>query len=287
MIKSLENISIETIHTAFTEAFSDYLVDISYMTPAVMERRFIKNGFMPALSAGIFDNEELKGFTVVGTGEFNGNVSAFDIMTGLVKDYRGKGLANKMFDLIKIKMKEQAINKFYLEVIQENHAAIKAYEKTGFKKNRELNCYTLDLLKLKPAKQIQTVVYIEQVDKSKIDSFKDFLDWDPSWENHFESIKRIPDKVEIFTARSIGKDIGLLVYYPTLKWVMCLAVHKEHRGKGIATALLEYLSEFLIPETKDIKIFNVLADDTALNKFLINSGCEIMTGQYEMEYILS
>ena len=133
MIKSLENISIETIHTTFTEAFSDYLVDISYMTPAVMERRFIKNGFMPALSAGIFDNEELKGFTVVGTGEFKGNVSAFDIMTGLIKDYRGKGLANKMFDLIKIKMKEQAINKFYLEVIQENHAAIKAYEKTGFK----------------------------------------------------------------------------------------------------------------------------------------------------------
>ena len=286
-IKSLENISINTIHTSFTEAFADYLVDISYMTPEVMKFRFQKNGFQPQLSAGIFDKGQLKGFTVVGISRFKNDKAAFDIMTGMVKDYRGKGLANKMFDLIKIKMKEQAINNFYLEVIRENHAAIKAYEKTGFKKTRELNCYSLDLLKLKPAKQIQTVVYIEQVDKTKIDSFKGFLDWDPSWENNFESIKRIPDKVEVFTARSIGKDIGILVYYPILKWVMCLAIHKNHRGKGIATALLEYLAEFLLPETKDIKILNVLADDVGLNKFLINSGCDLLTGQYEMEYNLS
>lgn len=42
-IKSLENISIETIHSAFEEAFSGYLVDISYMTPNVMQMRFTKN----------------------------------------------------------------------------------------------------------------------------------------------------------------------------------------------------------------------------------------------------
>jgi RimJ/RimL family protein N-acetyltransferase len=137
-IKSLENISIETIHTAFVEAFSDYLVDISYMTTEVMRNRFIKNGFRPDLSVGVFDYDSLKGFTIVGTGIFKGNISAFDIMTGLVKDYRGKGLSNKMFDLIKTKMKEQAINNFYLEVIQENAAAIKAYEKTGFQKTRSM-----------------------------------------------------------------------------------------------------------------------------------------------------
>lgn len=287
IIKSLENISIEIIHASFTEAFADYLIDISYMTQEVMKFRFQKNGFQPQLSTGIFDNGQLKGFTVVGTGRFKNKNAAYDIMTGIVKDYRGKGLANKMFDFIKTKMKEQAINNFYLEVIQENHAAIKAYEKTGFKKTREFNCYTLDFSKLKPAKQIQTVVYIEQMNKSKIDSWEEFLDWEPSWENHFESIKRITNKVEIFTARSIGKDIGILIYYPTLKWVMSLAIHKNHREKGIATALLEYLAEFLFPETRDIKILNVLADDIALNQFLINSGCEMLTSQYEMEYILS
>jgi ribosomal protein S18 acetylase RimI-like enzyme len=286
-VKSLENISFETIHAAFLEAFSDYLVNISYMTPVVMKHRFIKNGFQPNLSVGIFDDNHLKGFTVVGTGEFNGSLSAFDIMTGMVKEFRGKGLANKMFDVIKIKMKEQAINNFYLEVIQKNYAAIKAYEKTGFKKTRELNCYTLDSLQLKPAKQIQTVVYIEQADKSIIDLLKDFLDVEPSWENHFESIKRIPDKVDFFTARTNGKNIGILVYYPTLKWIMCLAVHKSHRNKGIATALLEYLAQYLLPETKDIKILNVPAKDITLNTFFLKSGCELFTRQFEMKYSIT
>lgn len=286
-IKTLENISITTIHSAFTEAFADYLVDISYMTPEVMKYRFLKNGFQPKLSAGIFDKGKLKGFTVTGTGLFKGHSAAFDIMTGMVKDYRGKGFATQMFDFIKTQMKAQSTNKFYLEVLQENQAAIKAYEKTGFHITRELNCYTLDMNKLKSAKQIQSVIYIDQVDKSEIDSFTEFIDWEPSWENHFEAIKRITNEINIFTARSNGKNIGLLVYYPTLKWLMCIAVHKDHRRKGIASSLLEYLAEYLKPGTTEIKILNVQADDMAINDFLIKSGCEKMTNQYEMEYSLN
>lgn len=286
-IKTLENNSIQEIHTTFTMAFADYLVDISYMTPEVMKFRFQKNGFQPKLSAGLFDNGKLIGFTATGTGKFKGQDSAFDIMTGMIKEYRGKGLANKMFDFIKTRMKAHSIDKFYLEVLQENMAAIKAYKKTGFEIIRELNCYSLNLNDIKQAKQIQSVIYIDRIQASKIDSYNKFTDWEPSWENHFEAIKRISNMVDIFTARSNGKNIGLLVYCPTLKWMMSLVVHKNHRGKGIATALLEYLAEFLLPETKNIKILNVQADDAALNIFLINSGCEKLTSQYEMEYLMS
>jgi ribosomal protein S18 acetylase RimI-like enzyme len=286
-IKTLENNSIKDIHTAFTDAFADYLIDISYMTPEVMKFRFQKNGFQPGLSAGLFDNGKLKGFTITGTGLFKGHNAAFDIMTGMVKDYRGKGLANKMFDFIKTQMKAHTINKFYLEVLQENQAAIKAYKKTGFQITRELNCYLLNLKKFKLAKQIQTIIYIDNIQPSEIDSFDRFTDWEPSWENHFESIKRITNEVDIFTARCNGKNIGILVYYPTLKWIMCLAVHKSFRRKGVASALFEYLAEYLSPQTEEIKILNVQADDKALNEFLMNSGCGLLTGQYEMEYSLN
>ncbi|MCD4696970.1 MAG: GNAT family N-acetyltransferase [Bacteroidales bacterium] len=283
-IKTLNKIHFDQIHSAFVEAFSDYQVDISYMTPDVMKKRFLKNGYRPELSAGIFDQDELKGFTIVGTGKFKGSQSGFDIMTGIIKDHRGKGLANQMFDLIKDKMKEQAINTFYLEVLQEHHAAIKAYEKTGFKKTRNFNCYLLNVGKLKPAKPIQTVVYIDRITKSEINEFLAFLDWEPSWENHYESIKRIPGKVDIFVARSMGKNIGVLVYYPTLKWILTLAVDAGYRQKGVATALLEYFLDYLPIYIREIKILNIDEGDIAMNRFLIDSGFELITSQYEMEY---
>lgn len=281
-IRTLENTGIETIHSAFVNAFSDYQVDISYMTLDVIEKRFIKNGYHPELSAGVFDGDELKGFTIVGVGKFNGGRSGFDIMTGLVKDYRGKGLANQMFDLIKTKMKEEAIDNFYLEVLQENGPAIKAYTKTGFKKIRGLNCYNLKVGKVKPARPIETIVFIDQAERSEIDKFSGYLDWEPSWENHFESIKRIPDHVQIIVANVFNRKAGILVYYPTLKWILTLAVDPEFRRKGIASAMLEYLVDTLPVYVREIKVLNVDDKDKAMNAFLRISGFEKVTSQYEM-----
>lgn len=287
IIKTLENTGIDTIHSTFVRAFADYQVDISYMTLDVLSNRFVKNGYHPELSAGVFEDGQLQGFTIVGTGNYNGGRSAFDIMTGLVKEYRGKGFANQMFDLIKVKMKKAEINDFYLEVLQQNKPAINSYTKTGFKKVRGLNCYTLNVGKLKPANSIGTVVYIDQVDRSELPSYASFLNWEPSWENHFESIKRIPDHVEIIAARAFGKQAGILVYYPTLKWIMILAVHPDFRNKGVGTALLEYLVDYLPIYVREIKILNVDNKDSAMNQFLNVSGFELITSQYEMHIDLT
>lgn len=287
VIKTLEDTSIETIHETFVQAFSDYQVDISYMTLDVIEKRFVKNGYHPELSAGIFEQDQLKGFTIVGIGKFNGGRSGFDIMTGLIKDYRGKGLAGKMFDLIKDKMKEESIDNFYLEVLQENEQAINAYSKTGFRKVRGLNCYLLKVGKLSPAKSIETVAYIDQTDPKVIDHFKPFLDWEPSWENHFESIKRISDQVEVITAKVLDRQVGILVYYPTVKWILTLAVDPEFRRKGVATALLEYLVDSLPIYVREIKMLNVDEKDMAMDAFLQKSGFERLTSQYEMRINLT
>lgn len=281
-IKTLENTGIETIHSTFVKAFSDYQVDISYMTPDVMEKRFIKNGYHPELSAGIFDNDELVGFTVVGVGRFNGGRSGFDIMTGMVKEYRGKGYANRMLDFVRTHMKEEAIDSFYLEVLKSNEPAIKAYTRTGFRQVRGLNCYLLKVGKLTDVRPIETVVYVDRATRSEIDSFAPFLDWEPSWENHFESIKRIIDRVDVIIAREFDRPVGILVYYPTLKWIMTLAVHPGFRRKGIATALLEFLADSLPIYVREIKLLNVDEKDEAMNAFLKASGFELVTSQYEM-----
>ncbi len=139
--KNLANISFEELHNTFVDAFSDYAVDVSYMTPDVMQKRAIKNGYDPESSVGVFNENKLVGFTLVGLDQHYETPSAFDIMTGLVKDFRGKGIASKMFNFIKPTLKEKKIKQFYLEVLQENKAAIRAYQKTGFKINRKLGLF--------------------------------------------------------------------------------------------------------------------------------------------------
>ena len=63
----MRGVGFEKIYDAFIKAFEDYAVDVSYMTPSVMEKRAIKNGYDPENSVGVYANEELVGFTLVGT----------------------------------------------------------------------------------------------------------------------------------------------------------------------------------------------------------------------------
>ena len=48
------------------------------------------------------------------------------------KDYRGRGIATRLFDALLKELKEQGIVKVFLEVEHDNAPAIALYEKSGF-----------------------------------------------------------------------------------------------------------------------------------------------------------
>ena len=50
------------------------------------------------------------------------------------KDYRGRGIATRLFDALLKELKEQGIVKVFLEVEHDNAPAIALYEKSGFTK---------------------------------------------------------------------------------------------------------------------------------------------------------
>lgn len=50
-------------------------------------------------------------------------------------NYRGQGINQKIIDFIKSWARTKKINELRLDVYAENNAAVKAYEKAGFKKN--------------------------------------------------------------------------------------------------------------------------------------------------------
>lgn len=287
MYKNLKNVTFEELHKTFVDAFSDYAVDVSYMTPDVMRNRAIKNGYDPESSVGVFEGEKLVGFTLVGIDKHYETPAAFDIMTGLVKDYRGKGIASEMFNFIKPTLKEKNIEKFYLECLQENKPAIKAYQKTGFKIIRSLDCFVFPVKNFKITEEVRIPLKFNKIDKSGIDEFGIYADWTPSWENSFNSIKRIPDEVIIIAAEYTISKIGLIVYYPLLNWIMALIVDPKYRKMGVGSALLGELIEQVNGYVDKIKFTNIQSDDDDLIRFLKASGFELVVSQFELKYELN
>ncbi|RLC24717.1 MAG: hypothetical protein DRH21_05060, partial [Deltaproteobacteria bacterium] len=285
--KNLVNVSFDELYNTFVDAFSDYAVDVSYMNPYVMHNRAVKNGYDPESSVGVFENENLVGFTLVGIDKHFEEPAAFDIMTGIVKDYRGKGIASQMFDFIKPTLKKQKIRQFFLEVLQENNAAIRAYQKTGFKITRSLECFIMDTKNFKPTQDSRIPLQFKQLNSSDIDDFETFADWAPSWENSFNAIKRIPDETIIIDAEYSINKVGLIVYYPLTNWIMALQVDPKYRKMGVGSALIGKLIDEINGRTNQIKFLNIQSEDEDLIAFLKANGFELMTSQYEMKYELN
>lgn len=127
---------------------------------------------------------------------------------------------------------------------------------------------------------------IQHVAKDVLPLFRDSLDWEPSWENSFSAIMRIPDEVILYGALCEDESVGLLVYYPFLNWIMILAVRRDCRKRGVATQLLAHSLKCLPPENTKVQLLNVDHSDTGMREFLDRIGFELVGQQYEMELII-
>jgi len=271
----------QQLYQTFIAAFADYVLDLSYHTETSFINRTIKNGVELESSVGMYVDGKMVGYTLIGLDNRDGVLTAFDIMTGIIKEYRGKGAAKEMFDFTAQVLKAMGVQQFMLEVVQENTPAVKAYKKTGFLITREFDCYELQFENLK-IKSPNRAVKVEKIDRDIISGFTPDLDFQPSWENSFSAIKSIPDEVIVYGAEKGGEYTGILAYYPALNWIMTLMTKREARRMGVATRLLaEFVKEYKA-RISSVKLINVEHTDVGMKRFLESCGFYVYTTQFEM-----
>jgi ribosomal protein S18 acetylase RimI-like enzyme len=274
------------IHRTFTEAFADYYVDTSGISRSVLLNRAVKNGVDFSVSVGAFDGDRMVGITIVGVDDWNGAPGAYDIGTGIVPSHRGRGIAGGMFDYALPPLRKRGIRTFVLEVIQENQPAIKAYTAAGFAVNREFDCYECPPDDLPAPPAADGTVDIHPVERDRLDEFESHLDWNPSWENSFSSLRRVPDDLQLYGAFEGEQCTGLLVYYPAINWINTLVVKKPFRRRGVATGLLGFLAGRLCGVVPVVKLVNVDHSDGAMTAFARKAGFARNVSQYEMQISL-
>jgi ribosomal protein S18 acetylase RimI-like enzyme len=270
------------IHATFQEAFSDYTVDMSSLTEERLRIRCAKNNVDWEVSVGAFDGERMVGFTLIGIDRWQGGLGAFDAATGIVRDFRGQGLARRMFDHALPELRRRGVETFVLEVITDNEPAIRAYQKAEFEISRRWRCFGLDLTDFSGGSALSGASLPVPIDRRVVGTLSSATDWNPSWENSFGAIRRIPDDLICLGAMDGDRCVGAIAYSPAMNWIMTLVVEQSHRRQGVGSGLIHALVEALPDEVESTKILNVDASDTGMARFLERLGFQPLIDQYEM-----
>ncbi|WP_285079899.1 GNAT family N-acetyltransferase [Paenibacillus sp. UMB7766-LJ446] len=271
----LDKISMETLHQVFVDAFSDYQVKMDlpfWKFQQMLQRR----GYHPGISMGAFKDERMVGFVINGLRNWNGKATAYDMGTGVVKEYRRQGITSDLLLNIKMLLKEKNVEQYLLEVIQSNESAVQLYSKQNMKIQREFSCFQLQKDKFIP----QTTCTVECVERVDLEQFKEFWDVEPSWQNSIDSIYAVPEAFIYVVARQDHSIVGYGIIDKKTGDIPQLGVSQNYRGKGIASSILTEMVQRT--ESPGISVLNVESHLKPMEDFLVKSGFAYHVGQYEM-----
>ncbi len=292
--RTLENIEFEVLHGAFLRAFSDYTIKID-MPFEKFKNMLIRRGYFPEFSVGTFVNSDLIGFIFNGYRNWRGMPSLYDVGTGVVPEYRQKGITGKAFERIAGIVKEKNISQYVLEVIQTNSAAVELYKKQGFEVTRNFDCFQLkkndfnyNFVSRGSAFPNELVLkknfiirFPARLSTEEFERFSIFTDDMPSWQNSFESIHSTLDNFIYVVVEGTDETAGYGIIEKMTGDIPQLAVNKKYRGHGVGAAILTALINKT--ESEKITVINVNSENKTLREFLKKNGFNCFCSQYEMQ----
>ena len=277
-IRSLATIDFDTIFEAFSQAFADYeMQNDKEQLRTMLARR----GFDPGLSFAAFDGDKIVSFTFNGIGDYYGVRTAYDTGTGTLKEYRGQGLATRIFECSIPFLKEAGVKEYLLEVLQHNEGAVSVYRKLGFETVREFNYFFQDAgTVLREAPSSDSGCMLRPINISEYASIPGFWDFKPSWQNNFEAINRKPGDFICMGAFAGDRLAGYCVCEPGSGDITQLAVDRQYRRRGIASRLFHEMAR--ANKYGTLKVVNTDVNCDSITAFLDAMGVSLKGRQFEM-----
>lgn len=272
-IRRLTEQDIPDLLNAINDAFADYIVPFQLNT-LQLQFKMASENILPEWSVGVFEEDLLIAFIMHGVRSVDNKTIVYNAGTGVLPEYRGKGLVGKMYDYIQPFFEDNQVKQLVLEVIESNQSAIRAYEKNGFTIQRKLLCFDG---KLQTA-ALSSIAYVEPLHELLWETFQSFWDISPSWQSDAPSmVEAHPVALGAF----IGSElIGYILFGPINKRIYQMAVALQHRRKGIGTKLLAEVQQRLSNEKVQLNNMDEAAEN--LKIFLEKQGLTNNINQFEM-----
>jgi GNAT superfamily N-acetyltransferase len=276
-ITSLENIPISEIVTAFNLSFSDYIIPLQLTEQQFRDKLFSEDIHLE-WSFGAFEGNRLVGFVLHGVR----NNALYNAGTGVIPEYRGNKITQKLYDCCLEKAKTENIRSIQLEVITGNSSAIKAYENIGFEIIRTLNCYK-GTLSVEDSKSSFEILELGISECNAADALCNYL---PTWQNSIETIKNLYkiNDIKIIGVMHQAEMIGYAIFNNTSKKILQVGISENHDRNALRNALFEFISAQYSKE-----VFAINIDDSAKNTIsgLNSLGLNCFLQQFEMKMELN
>lgn len=277
-ITTLQSLSMRGINDALLRAFKGYFVqlpdDVEYWTGRMRAARY-----RPELSYGCWEGEEMMGFILHGIDTYHGVKTAFNTGTGVFEEYRGQGIVDRIYGHALPLLKAAGVEQCALEVIVDNHRAIRVYERIGFKIARRVCCFRGEF----PV--AETGVTVREASFADIAALPGReLD---DWENCNEGIAAVQDLLKICLVEWEGRTVGHFAINPK-SGLLSRAEVVDPEDKEAWKHLLQgaaQVSQNLVGESKDkalVRMNNVDISRTDLRLGFLAAGMTNPVDQFEM-----
>ncbi|MET3876116.1 GNAT family N-acetyltransferase [Chitinophaga sp. OAE865] len=277
--RTLHNVSTPGLCDTFNAAFSDYIVPL-HLTPSILEQKMQGENILRDYSIGAFAGNTLGGFILHAADNKVHPTMLYNGGTGIIPEYRGQHLVQKMYDQFIPAYQAQGIRKIILEVISTNLPAIKAYTNTGFDKTRTIHSFKGNIhTRKKPAG-----ISIKENRTPDWPLLATFMDMVPTWSNTISSIQREAPFTVTWEAAIDGHTAGFISVHKDTRRIRNIAVHPEFRRRGVGSALLQYASDQFMGAA--VSIINIDEHFPEIDRFLQQAGLTNYLSQYEMEIVL-
>ena len=239
------------------------------------QQRVLRDGVRLEMSAAAFDENRMIGFYMNATGVWQGTNTAYDSGTGVIPDYRRKGIGQQLFEFIIPQLKANGVDQYLLEVLCSNESAVALYRKLGFVETRVLDVFRAT----EPPADVRSDVVVRPVEKPDWELFKSFWDGYPSWQNSIDAVERIKNERIIVAAYAGDSCVGYGVLFQPAASLMQLAVAREHRRKGAGSKILAALQSEV---SEVVKVNNIDESLPGTRAFFEANGFKMALKQFEM-----
>ena len=259
----------DAVIDCFHRAFADYIVELKLSRDELifmMDRR----GADLECSVGAFEGDTMVAVMVVAVDAFEGVPSAYDVFTGVDPVARGQSLARRMFETALPAVRRRNAERFVLEVVTENAAAVHSYVKAGFAERRLLRVFAFDTIE-------PNDLTVDEISVDEAFATRPPLCARPSWQNSDASIRRSGDEIVALRVHGGDRTLGVAFDCPRSRDVP--QIHVVDGRPDVLQALLAEARERNLGDGP-LRVINVdggakefgdalalLADDEYLSQF--------------------
>lgn len=277
-LQNLCNTGIDIIHKAFLDAFSEYEVKID-MPIEKLNEMLLTRDYDPSLSIGCFEDDRLLGFVLTGFRSINNKKCCYDVATGVIQEYQNKHIGSVLLKELMNSIERNGIDLFQLEVLENNIAARKLYEKNSFSITRRLRCYKKEFMDTNINKSTYKVShdrsFLKSIDEIEYVSFK------PTWQNSLKAFYNNEDKYYVICFLDNDVIIGYGIIHKERGDVLQVGVRENYRDKGIEETLIKEMANS-VGKAK-VTLLNI-EDKSYLQNKLEEYQYNNFTNQFEMVY---